>query len=309
MNEGGAKGRGVVVLGMHRSGTSAVAGLLHLAGVPLPDERFLVGRGRFNPNGFFEIQPLNLVNESLLRAFGGDWSAPPALEPGWTGDARVRATVRKGRKIFSAIMPVDAWLWKDPRLCLTLPLWRDIAGPPPAVFLVLRNPLEVAGSLVARNGFSPQLSLALWERYTASAAAVSEGCPVAVTEYGAVLDDPGGWSRTARAWLEEQGVRCRPEAPPGAIASLIDPALRHASRSLDDLRADSVVSSEQLGLLAALQGRVGFHAAFAAPALPEPTPWATALIDERRPERAAGARRKHWRKRVASRAVRLRNRR
>jgi hypothetical protein len=300
-----AAGRGVVVLGMHRSGTSAVTGLLNLLGVPLPDKRYLVGRGRFNPKGFFEIQPLNLLNESLLRALGGDWSAPPRLEPGWMEDPRVRPFVRRGRRLFARVMPPDAWLWKDPRLCLTLPLWRQIVEEPPIVFLVLRNPLEVSTSLQGRNGFSHELALALWERYTADAATVAEGSAVAVVEYQSVVEDPHGWCAEARSWLMSQGVRCEAPAPAGAIMELIDPGLRHASRTTDDVRADPVVSVQQRELLAALQATVGYHDAFVPPVLPGRTTSATAVIEERRRGREGEGRGKHWRKRVASRAARL----
>lgn len=298
-----AGGRGVVVLGMHRSGTSAVTGLLHLAGVPLPEQRHLVGRGRFNPKGFWEIQPLNIVNESLLRALGGDWSAPPRLDAGWTEDPAVRGMNDRARKVFSKVMPSGAWLWKDPRLCLTLPFWRGIAEAP-AVVMVLRNPLEIARSLADRNQFPLRLSLALWERYTAGMLAVAAGSPVAVYEYQSVFGDPAGWVRTAREWLIGLGVRCGAMAPEHAITDLIDPGLRHGDTS-GALRDDPEASPQRIALLERTLAVRGFHDVFETPELPGLTPAGVALIQERAPTRRDVHRRHRWRKAMGKRAGRL----
>lgn len=299
----GSGGRGVVVLGMHRSGTSAVTGLLHLASVPLPEQRHLVGRGKFNPKGFWEIQPLNIVNESLLRELGGDWSAPPRLDAGWTEQAAVRGMKDRARKVFSTVMPSGSWLWKDPRLCLTLPFWRGIAEAP-AIVMVLRNPLEIARSLEDRNQFPLALSLALWERYTAGMLAVAARSPVAVFDYQSVFPDPIGWVRTAREWLTGHGVSCGEIAPDSAITELIDPALRHgvAARELSE---EPGASPQQIALLERTLAVRGFHDSFVTPELPELTPSGVTLIEERAPTRGAVHRRHRWRKAVGKHAARL----
>jgi hypothetical protein len=304
-NPTNTRGRGVVVLGMHRSGTSAVAGLLHFAGVPLPDPRHLVRSDRFNTKGFWEIQPLNLMNESLFRAFGGEWSAPPSLPEGWHESPTAQRMRRRGSKAFTSIMPTDGWLWKDPRLCLTLPFWKSVLDQSPVVFLVLRNPLEVSQSLQRRNGFSHRLSLALWERYTAAAAASAAGSTVEVIEYQSVMEDPLGWRRRARAWLEEQGVRPRQMATDDTVRSFIDPSLRHARSGLADLQDDPDVSDGQAALLAGLLARTGHQEHFSPPELPQLTPWASALLDERRPLRLAELRHHRWRRAAARQAARI----
>ena len=78
------RGKAVIVLGMSRTGTSAAARLLNLAGVDLGRPEQLIGpvEGQ-NPKGFYENRPIMLVNEELLRRLGGSWSHPPSLEPGW----------------------------------------------------------------------------------------------------------------------------------------------------------------------------------------------------------------------------------
>lgn len=304
-SDNGSVGKGVVVLGMHRSGTSAVSGLVHLAGVPLPDRKYRLGRGVHNPNGFWEISTLNAFNESLLRRFEGDWSAPPPLPDGWTEHPKVRSMKARARRLFLTVMPKDAWLWKDPRLCLTMPFWSEMLGPSPVVFLVVRNPLEVARSLERRNGFSQPLSIALWERYTRGSAAAAAGLAVEVVSYDRVMSDPVGWVRDARTWMTERGVRCSAMAPEASVRELIDPQLRHARHSIDDVRNDPAVSANQFALYAGLLERAGYRDRFVPPDLPEMTPWAAALLDERRPGRKEVHRYHRRRRAVAGQAARL----
>ena len=297
-------GTGVVVLGMHRSGTSAVAGLVHLAGVPLPAERYLLGGSKLNPKGFFEVRPLNVVNETLLKALGGEWSAPPRLPAGWTASPAAGALKARGRRRFTSIMPSDAWLWKDPRLCLTLPFWRDVIGRP-VVVMVLRNPLEVSRSLQHRNSFPHPLVLALWEEYTHAAVAGSAGLPVAVLEYESVIADPLGSCRGLRDWAVRHGVRCAPMASDEVVRGQIDAKLRHVSHTVEDLRADPAISPQQIELMSRLLDVTGYHESFEPPALPETTPATAALLEERRAAR--GLARSHHRRRraFAKKAVRL----
>ena len=70
------RGKGVVaVLGMHRSGTSAVAGMLADHGVELGP---VSEQNRFNPRGNREIRELNRLHDRVLERSGGSWWEPPA---------------------------------------------------------------------------------------------------------------------------------------------------------------------------------------------------------------------------------------
>ncbi len=90
-----AVGPGTVVLGMHRSGTSLVTTILRRLGGRLCQEADLLrGREYGQPVDYGESRSIVLFNESLLRAFGGDWAAPPGCGPaggrhrgraGWPG--------------------------------------------------------------------------------------------------------------------------------------------------------------------------------------------------------------------------------
>ena len=71
------RGRMVVVLGMHRSGTSAVAEAVVRLGVAVGDSLSMDGPSEWNPRGYFEDPELNRINDAVLEAIGGSWAAPP----------------------------------------------------------------------------------------------------------------------------------------------------------------------------------------------------------------------------------------
>ena len=79
----------VLVVGMHRSGTSAVTGAVGRLGLAVPAAPDLV-TGRPDNPVHFESRALTDVDDAVLRAAGGTWSAPPVLAPGWDKSAAVR---------------------------------------------------------------------------------------------------------------------------------------------------------------------------------------------------------------------------
>lgn len=161
------------VMGMHRSGTSAVAGLADLIGAELGDESEHLPAAEDNPSGFFELIAFKKANDAALQAMGGRWDRPPMLPSGWAkqdGLADVRATAR--RVIEDMAAPGGVVVLKDPRSSLTLPLWQEV-GPLEGAVVCLRDPVEVVESLVRRNGIPTDGAAQLWVRYTASALALA----------------------------------------------------------------------------------------------------------------------------------------
>ena len=151
---------------MHRSGTSAVTGLLNLLGASAGAESDLIASDQANSKGYYENMELSDFQERLLRRLGGRWDKPPQLATGWQQSPRLLRDVGRGRRIVRNLYePSTAWVWKDPRTCLLLPFWHRVFGRQPTIVVIYRNPLEVARSLAARNQFSKTRSLALWETY------------------------------------------------------------------------------------------------------------------------------------------------
>src|SRR4051812_23392276 len=157
---------GVVVLGMHRSGTSAITAAVAALGVPLgvPDDR--MAPREENAEGFHESVRITAFNELVLRQMGGRWDAPPRLAAGWHDTQEMSEVRAAAGPLFASVHPTKTWVWKDPRSCLLAPLWWPVLEGDIRIVLVVRHPLAVARSLRRRNWLSKTYSLALWERYT-----------------------------------------------------------------------------------------------------------------------------------------------
>ena len=135
----------VFVLGMHRSGTSAVAGALVRAGWQVPGTAI---RNWDNPKGHHESTVLIRLNEEVLAASGGHWLLPPQ-EVRWDTE---HVAAREALITPGAVL-------KDPRSLLILPFWRSAS----VRFLgVVRHPWAVVRSLAGWRGMPPAEGLALW---------------------------------------------------------------------------------------------------------------------------------------------------
>jgi hypothetical protein len=216
----------VFVIGMHRSGTSATAELLGQLGLGLPSGEELVPATRTNERGHFESKSLVRLNERLLTAVGGTWSAPPTLSPGWERAPALEDLRREAGDSFAAAFPKRPAAWKDPRNCIVLPFWRTVLGPESAAVFVYRHPVEVARSLRSRDGFPLTYGLALWQRYLRAACANLDGLPTLCTDYQRVLDDPSAWRDEAVTFLAGIGVAVD-RASLDPVATAIDVGLRH----------------------------------------------------------------------------------
>jgi hypothetical protein len=155
-----APSEGIVVLGMHRSGTSAFAGTLHLLGFDFGDD--LLKGNQFNRGGYWENRAIVRLNDRLLNSLGADWSdvqiAPdclPDLQREFGSEARALL-----ERTFSG---KKNWALKDPRLCLLMDFWREIFAEQNISFIhIFRDPLAVAHSLYRRDRFPIERGLLLW---------------------------------------------------------------------------------------------------------------------------------------------------
>lgn len=147
----------VLILGMHRSGTSFLTKSLHEAGCYLGTD-LLADTMRDNLEGHWESRDAMQINEHLLQLAGGSWqSIPEQLQPDPESDERMASFVHS-----LETHPVAGW--KDPRTTITFPLWkphlRDYR-----IVSALRHPMSVARSLHVRNGMPIEDGLRLWTVY------------------------------------------------------------------------------------------------------------------------------------------------
>lgn len=156
--------RNIIILGMHRSGTSFLSQLLASAGVYFGRPEELLAPQEDNPEGFFERTDVVACNDLMLGAAGSSWSNPFSGNKYNSPDESNSITLKAKAIIEKLHSP---WGLKDPRMCLTLPLWEPVLGEAPVYVVVLRNPLAIAQSLYKRNKIPVDYALDLWAFYMA----------------------------------------------------------------------------------------------------------------------------------------------
>ena len=115
----------VAVVGMHRSGTSATAGLLVGLGLAGPKAEDLVPADESNARGHWESEAVHMCNVRVLAALGGDSYAPPPPESGWEHHRKFDPLRTEAARWVTSTSEGTTLVLKDPRLCITLPLWRS----------------------------------------------------------------------------------------------------------------------------------------------------------------------------------------
>jgi hypothetical protein len=197
----GSEARPVVlfVLGMARSGTSAITRVLSLCGGALPEG--MLGAMRGNPSGHWESRAAVSLNDKILHRNGGGWYDPTLrLEEEGAFDAKeYAACVAEIRTFLTTLPAAPLVVLKDPKITVLSGLWFEaarMAGLDVVTVIALRHPHEVIASLTAPGGVSSELSSALWLKYTLLAERNTRALPRVFVDYANLLDD---WRReTAR---------------------------------------------------------------------------------------------------------------
>ena len=244
-------GAQVVVLGMHRSGTSALTGLLPLLGLWAGEEEDFPPADDHNQAGYWEHRGVWSVDEAILHTLGASWSEVVDLDLSRLG-AGLRARFRKrAREIVKDLDRHGSWVVKDPRLCLLFPFWREILERPLCV-LIYREPLPVARSLAARDGFPIPFGIALWEKYTLEALASTRGLPRILISHRELMAEPAATLHRLHRHLVRHGPELARFRVPGEdeIRAVLDPALVH--HPYDPEAERPYLTPPQLDLLDAL---------------------------------------------------------
>ncbi|MGX2030828.1 glycoside hydrolase family 99-like domain-containing protein [Methylocaldum gracile] len=231
----------VVVLGMHRSGTSAITRSLDLLGVNLGDN--LHPPGFDNPKGFWEDKDCLEINEQLLAYFGSAYDKLSIPSRDSEPDSFITELKSKAvRLITSRIASHNGkWGFKDPRTCRFLGFWRsvfDACGCDVYFVIALRNPLSVALSLEKRNRISIEKGYLLWLEHILPTVLNTIGSPRLVIDYDLLMESP--LSQVARI-SSILGLPTIDEDSPAFqdyANNFLEKALRHTTFSVDDLQLD-----------------------------------------------------------------------
>lgn len=226
----------ILVLGMHRSGTSALTRVISLKGVGLPANLMPPIEG-VNAAGFWESDDVVDLHERIFSSLGLSWQSVDQIPNGWFSSGLEEPFKEELEQLLSRNFEVhDTLVIKDPRTSRMVPLWKTAAkelGIELSFVIAIRNPLEVAASLKARSGFAYQpegLSYAhsfqLWLRYFLEAEYATRGEKRAIVSYEQLMDN---WQSVVRKIEKNIGFHFpqNNEETTAAINSFISAGHRH----------------------------------------------------------------------------------
>jgi hypothetical protein len=225
----------VLVLGMHRSGTSLCSHLLSALGVDMADE--IAGPGHIspapdNPRGHWERWEIVEFHDRILRLFNRDYFGrfhDFALPVAWWADPRI-AQIRREIVAFLEQRMDDSYFgFKDPRTVRLMPVWQQIINElklAPKVVLCLRNPAQVARSLHAREGLDPANGEYRWLVHMIDFFRYGSNFEFCVVEYEGWFDNPAANIEKLRKFLDLPWQQSESDLAL-LLSDIIDPSARH----------------------------------------------------------------------------------
>jgi hypothetical protein len=217
----------LLVLGMHRSGTSAYTNTFALLGAALP--RSLMSGSISNEKGHFESSRLFLEHDIMLAEIGSQWYDWNALSKDFFKSTLARTFAARFAEIVrEEYQDAELIVVKDPRICRFVPIWREVATLLDATIKVVtpfRNPMEVASSLKKRDNLAIQESLLVWTRHVLDAEFWTRDLPRAFIAYEALLGD---WRSVVDQCSKEIGLAFPRRSPKAErqVDIYLDRALR-----------------------------------------------------------------------------------
>lgn len=181
----------VAILGMHRNGTSSVAGTLMKIGGASP--RHLTQDDAYNERGYFESYVLVPLNDEILASAGTTWDDWREFNPDWYRSEQVDHFRRRAREAFELeFQNAPLAVTKDPRSCRFFPFWRHVyeeMGLRTRVVIPVRSPWDTAASLHYRDGMPIAKGVLLWLRHVLDAEADSRDLPRSIFTWEEFLTD------------------------------------------------------------------------------------------------------------------------
>lgn len=197
----------ILVMGMHRSGTSALARALNMFGADMGDANLFAPHATDNPTGYWEHKEILELNDRILAAYETNYLVRTDLPCDWIEGKEISAFSEELNLLLGKLFE-SKWLvmLKDPRLCFLAPVYfqalHDLGFRCVAIH-PLRPPAEVAASLYKRHSGGSLLEYEVnWARTVLAAEAASRTYPRIFTTYEMLLKDPASIYDTARQWLQ-----------------------------------------------------------------------------------------------------------
>ena len=178
---------------MHRSGTSALGGVLNGLGINMGQT--LVAASKNNPKGYFENKKIIDFNDYVLfPLLEQTWDDLSLLPEGWEEGESVRRLYPAAKEIIKTDYAQEKLFGlKDPRLCILFPFWEKVLldlNIEIKVILPYRNPEEIYRSLQKRDGFSREKTYLMWVKHVLLAEHDSRRYPRVAISYHDLLRQP-----------------------------------------------------------------------------------------------------------------------
>ncbi|WP_321277435.1 glycosyltransferase [Thiomicrorhabdus indica] len=183
----------IFVLGMHRSGTSVLTGLLSRLGLKTGEH--LLPPQEDNPKGFFEDSDFVAFNDKLLNQLALDWSSPLIISKGTLNKVLDEYSAESKNLAKQKFLHQSINLVKDPRFSVLMPFWQktleklDIEC---RFIWMIRSPSAVSHSLSERNQIPAELSESIWRAYNFSIMSFLQNHECLLLNYEQLLEDPVG---------------------------------------------------------------------------------------------------------------------
>jgi hypothetical protein len=232
----------VMVLGMHRSGTSLCSHVLSALGLDMTDNMGAPGRdgpSTDNPLGHWERWEIVEFHDRILRFFNRGFLSPGhdfAFPVAWWADPRVAEVRREITAFLEQRMGSGYFGFKDPRTVRLMPMWYQIVNElklAPKIIFCLRSPARVARSLNERDGFSLDTGEYRWFSYTVDFFRYTKAAEICTIEYESWFEDPGLNLAKLRNFLDLPEARTEFDLDL-AISDLVHHEFRHDDTRLSE---------------------------------------------------------------------------
>jgi hypothetical protein len=218
----------VLVLGMHRSGTSAFTGMLNIFGVDGPSS--IIAPDEHNQAGYWESGEIAALNDEILDSAGVQWNDWEPVSKEWFESPKFEEYCERAALLVKKLFGNSKFfVLKDPRICRLLPFWRAVLESSVARVVVaspIRHPHEVAASLLKRNGMNPSVAQLIWLRHVLDAEFDSRELERFYFKYDDLLQDWRGLTHKLSESLKLKWPR-KSSVTETRIDAFLRPTLRH----------------------------------------------------------------------------------
>ena len=242
----------IVVVGMHRSGTSVLINILREAGCFVGEDDDLLQPNDANKMGYGERVDIVNINKKVLEFQELDWMSVNQFDTKKITPDQNNEVASEIEQVINKLDKHDAWAIKDPRLCITWPVWEPYLKDS-LIIICHRPPDEIARSLYARNNLPIALGYALWELYIKSLILNTAGHQRKIVNYHELIESPNEVVSDLMDWLNKDDALCIQAIEQDKIENIIDPKLYRQRRR--NSNAEDQLTRAQYNLLMALNDR------------------------------------------------------